>query len=114
MKSKPLILIIAASVLAIFLLSSFLEQSQAPKYLTVKTIEFYAGVFDSKISVVDENGQVEEHELEKLRSKNLADNTKRINRIFNELSGKGYVLVNSTSAGFGADGLLNTFIFVRK
>lgn len=114
MKTKQTIFIVTAAILSFFLLSSFLTQQSETKYLTVKTIEFYAGVFDSKINVVDENGKIEEFELEKLRSKNLGDNAKKINDVFNNLSKKGYTLVNSTSAGFGADGLLNTFIFEKK
>jgi hypothetical protein len=114
MKKNQAYLVLLAAILSVFLLSSFLTQESEVKYLTVKTIEFYGGVFDSKITVVDEMGKTEEYGLEKLRSKNLADNTKTINAVFNSLSKKGYTLVNSTSAGFGTDGLLNTFIFERK
>lgn len=114
MKTKTQIFIASAAVLSFLFLSSFLSEKSETKYLTVKTIEFYAGVFDSKITVVDENGKVEEYELEKLRAKNLADNAKKINDVLNSLSRRGYVLVNSTSAGFGTDGLLNTFIFSKQ
>ena len=114
MKSKQTLFIGLAALLTFFLLSSFHSQQQSPNYLTVKTIEFYGGMFDSKITVVDENGKIEEFELDKLRAKNLVENTKKINDVFNSLSKKGYVLVNSTSAGFMTDGLLNTFIFEKK
>lgn len=114
MKTNQIILISSVAVLLLFILSSFRDQASGPKYLTVKTIEFWSGVYDSKITVVDENGRAEEFELEKLRSKNLSDNVKKINTVLNALSQKGYALVNSTSSGWGQDGVLNTFIFEKK
>jgi hypothetical protein len=65
MKTKQILLIAAVSISAIFLLSSFLmQQAEGTKYLTVKTIEFHSGAYDSKITVVDENGHIEEFELD--------------------------------------------------
>jgi hypothetical protein len=114
MKTKQKVSITLAAILALFLLSSFLPQQTETKYLTVKTIEFYNAIYDSKITIVDENGKVEEFDLDKLRSKNLADNAKKVNDVFNNLSKKGYALINSTTASWGADGFISTYIFEKK
>jgi hypothetical protein len=109
---KTTLVIVAIS--AVILLSSFLPGEGATKYLTVRSIEFYGGIFDSKIVVVDEKGSIEEYELEKMRSKTLGENAKRINKVLNDLSMNGYELINCSAAGFGTDGLVNLYLFRKK
>jgi hypothetical protein len=103
-----------AAIISVVLLSSFLPGEGTTRYLTVRTIEFYAGMFDSKIVVVDENGDIKEHDLEKMRSKTLGENARRINTVLNDLSKKGYELVSSSASGFGTDGLVNLYIFKKN
>lgn len=114
MKTKRSISITLTVILAFLLLSSFLKQETESEYLTVKTIEFFSGLDNSKLVIVDKTGTIEELDLDKLRSKNLADNAKKVNDVFNNLSKKGYKLINSTTASWGADGFISTYIFEKR
>jgi hypothetical protein len=114
MKNQKKTIIILAALAVVLILSSFYSGENETKYLTVRTIEFYGGVFDSKIVIVDENGTIQEKDLEKMRSKTLGENARRINEVLNNLSSKGYSLASSSASGFGTDGLVNLYIFQKK
>jgi hypothetical protein len=113
MKTKRAILTLSAAALTILLLSSFLKPSAQGKYLTVRTIEVFNGIWDSKIVILYEDGKVEEIELEKFRSRNFTDNSKKIHDAINAVANKGYTLISSSS-GTGDAVIISSFIFTRN
>ena len=89
-------LLVLCALASFLLFSSFSPQDTPARYASMKTFE-YAAVFDSKIVIVYENGQIEEIELEKAKKQdNIISNLRKINETINALSKKGYRLVSSS------------------
>ncbi len=100
-------------VLIVFVASAFKRTGTGNKYLTIRTIEVFNGLWDSKIVTLYEDGKIEEIELEKFRSRNFSENSKKINDAINNAANKGYTLVSS--GGGAGDGVItNSFIFVKN
>jgi hypothetical protein len=82
------------------------------RYLTVRTIEVINGMWDSKIVIIDENGDTEEIALDKFRSKNFTDNSKKIHEVLNQMAARGYRCVSSGS-GNGDALIISTYMFEK-
>lgn len=113
MKTRFKLLILLSAILSFFTLSSFFTQQSGNKYLTIRTIEVINGIWDSKIVIMFEDGKVEEIELEKFRSRNFTDNSKKIHDALNYVAGKGYTLISSSS-GNGDAVIITSFIFTKN
>lgn len=102
---------ILGAVFTVILFSSFLPEASHKQYLTARVIEFMgqSGMFDSKIVVTDEKGQVEETDLANLKSKNYKENAQAITGVLNNIAAKGYELISSSSSGVVA-----TYVFEKK
>ena len=77
--SKLTIALIAA--ISFFALSSFLNSPDEKKqYATLRAFEPYggSGSFDARIIIAYGDGKIEEIDIDKFRSSNLAENTKKI------------------------------------
>jgi|GEM_PF-4208517 len=109
LKAMSFGIIIGAALTAIVLtLSSFAPQETSARYAMMKTYE-YAAMYDSKIIIVYENGEVEEIMLEKAKYSNFAINMQKINETLNRLSKKGYKMISSSGeVTFGC------YIFEKK
>jgi len=86
------------------------------KILTVKVAEARGGTTissDSFIIIVDENGQQETIDLEKLNKKTTVTNAVKINNTLNSIVDKGYKLV-STAGGGDVYIIYTTYTFVKS
>jgi uncharacterized membrane protein YcaP (DUF421 family) len=110
MKNKIIVFAIALLlVVSTLVLSAFAPQEAHSKYITMKTFE-YEAIFESKIVIVYENGQMEEFDLEKAKKQaNIINNMRKINETFNTLGKKGYRLVSSSGEMTSM-----TYVFEKK
>lgn len=100
------------AIISFFALSSFLNSPNEKKqYATLRVFEPYAGSasFDARIIIAYEDSKVEEIDIDKFKSSNLAANTKKINETVNAVSGKGYELISVTSGAIST-----TYTFEKK
>jgi len=103
--------IVLFAIVSFFALSSFLKAPEEKKqYATLRVFEPYAGSasFDARIIIVFEDGKVEEIDIDKFKSSNLAANTKKINETINQVSNKGYELISVSS------GNCTTYTFLKN
>jgi len=86
------------------------------KFLTVKVVESRGGTMgagDCLIIIVDEKGQQETIELEKLTKKTTISNAVQINKTLNSIAEKGYTL-SATSIGGDVYVIYTIYTFVKK
>lgn len=88
------------------------ENTQNQKILTMRVIEAMNGTH-SFITIVNENGKVEEIELDKLhRNRTTTENLIKINKTLNQITDKGYKLA-FTSGGGDQFVLVSTYTFIK-
>ena len=102
-----------ASLLLAFVPTSPNEGNE--KILTVKVIEAQGAFLGSFIIIVDENGEQETVELERLVAKKspFINNVVQINKTLNSIADKGYKLV-SQSGGNDQYCLTTVYTFVKR
>src|SRR5436305_10801594 len=101
---------VAVLALVLLVLTSFITPQASGGYVTVRTLEVSSFIWDSKITIVYEDGTVEDVPLQRFKYSSLTPNTREINQVQNKLVEKGYTLV-SASSGNGDAVLTNMFIF---
>ena len=117
---KKTILISCTSIMvlcAVLMLSGFkAHPGSGGKYLTMRVIEVSQGVINSdpKIIIIDELGKTEEIPLENTKTKTMLSNYIKIHETLNEVSSRGYKLLNFTTASIGNVAIYNTYIFIKE
>jgi len=107
--------VIAITSVLVGFVSNSSGNEGSEKYLTVKVIEASGAYLGSFMMIVDENGQQETIELEKLSTKktSFVSNVVTINNTLNKIGDKGYKLV-SQSGGGDQYCIFTTYTFVKK
>jgi hypothetical protein len=78
MKTKPTLYIILLGIIGLTFFSFTKSQETPRKFMTVRTFEYLNGLYDSKIVISYDDGKTEEIELPRLKSSNMAENTKKL------------------------------------
>lgn len=119
MKTKILKSAFVASVLVLtFIFSSYIgadrvQQEDGEGYVMVRVYEIAAKNPASQVTIVYEDGKVENIPLDMFGSKTLETNLVKIQGALSKLKAKGYALV-STSGGPFASGLITTYVFEKE
>jgi hypothetical protein len=106
-----LLMLIGGSIMTLSFKGHHSQEQQKNKYLTMKVVES-GGVnvlWDNKIIVAYDDGKIDEIPLEKSKPGNFAANLKKVNDEINNLSNKGYELIEMS----GSDQLMTTYVFKR-
>lgn len=97
-----------ASIVTLVLASSFKGQAGKTKYLTVRTCEIGPNI-GSRITIVYEDGTVEESNLDVFKPSNMTPNAQKINMVLNKVADKGYELVSSSGGEH-----ISMFTFIKR
>ena len=109
-------LILTLLIIAIFTFYGFMEKETNDAnggILVMRTLETYNGIIDNSITIVDENGNQEIIELDRLRRANHSKNVVTIAKQLNLLQSKGYQLLSSSS-GVSEGKLVTTYVFSKE
>ena len=112
-KIMAIVGLITITLILISFATKSTENEEAEKFLTMRVIEVgdQLGGINREIIIVDENGKIETIKLVKVTK--TAENTLIINNTLNNIAGKGYKLVFTTTGG-NEMSLLSTYTFVKK
>lgn len=114
MQIKKHILVVLTCITVSAILYGFSRPSESSKgFLIMRTTESVQGASRStEITVVNEDGQVESHELNKMKLKELSSNIPAINKKLNELRTQNYGLVSMSSTTFN-NVLITTYVLEK-
>ena len=113
MKKAKTLGLIVSGILTISCFFSFMPEENQSKILTVRVYEASNSYFESKILVVPEEGNPEQHYLGSFNSKNYANNTSSVNDILNKVIKRGYDLHSTSSCG-NMEVFIHTYTFMKK